>query len=271
MKRKWYSIPYLVWLVIFSVVPLLFIAYFAFTTKSGDWTMANIQKIMQPRYMAVLGESIVTALECTAVCLVIGYPTAYFLASKDLTRKQALVVLIMVPMWMNFLLRTYAMMSLLETNGVINSLLETLGLPKQQLIGTRGAVILGMVYNYLPFMILPIYNSLNKLDDGVLQAAQDLGANSWQTFSRVTLPLSIPGVISGITMVFLPSITTFAISLMLGSGKVYLVGDMIEELFISLGNKNVGSALSLILMILILISIGLMRKADPDGEGGALM
>ena len=271
MKRKWYSIPYLVWLVIFSVVPLLFIAYFAFTTKSGDWTLANIQKIMQPRYMAVLGESIVTALECTAICLLVGYPTAYFLSSRDLSKKQVLVVLIMVPMWMNFLLRTYAMMSLLETNGVLNTMLEAIGLPKLQLIGTKGAVILGMVYNYLPFMILPIYTVLSKLDDGVLQAAQDLGANAWQTFFRVTLPLSVPGIISGITMVFLPSITTFAISLMLGSGKVYLAGDMIEELFISLGNKNVGSALSLILMILILISIGMMRKADPDGEGGALM
>ena len=253
------------------MVPLLFIAYFAFTTKSGEWTIANIQKIMQPRYLAVMGESIATALECTAMCLLIGYPTAFFLASKDLTRKQALVVLIMVPMWMNFLLRTYAMMSLLETNGVINTLLETIGLPKQQFLGTRGAVILGMVYNYLPFMILPIYTVLSKLDDGVLQAAQDLGANSWQTFFRVTLPLSIPGVISGMTMVFLPSITTFAISVMLGSGKVYLAGDMIEDFFINMNNKNVGSALSLILMILILISIGLLRKADPDGEGGALM
>jgi spermidine/putrescine transport system permease protein len=271
LKRKWYSVPYLVWLVIFSVVPLLFVGYFAFTTRSGDWTLANIQKIMQPRYMAVVGESLITALECTLLCLLVGYPTAYFLSSREFSSKQVLVVLIMVPMWMNFLLRTYAMMSLLETNGVINSMLEMLHLPKMQLIGTKGAVILGMVYNYLPFMILPIYTVLKKLDDGVLEAASDLGANAWQTFFRVTLPLSVPGVISGITMVFLPSITTFAISVMLGSGKVYLAGDMIEDLFINMGNKNVGSALSLVLMILILISIGLMRKADPDGEGGTLM
>ncbi|MDO4356934.1 MAG: ABC transporter permease [Clostridia bacterium] len=271
MKRKWYATPYLVWLILFSIVPLVFVGYFAFTTKSGEWTVANFQKILQPMYMSVLGQSIVIALECTAVCLLVGYPTAYFLSSKDLSASQALVVLILVPMWMNFLLRTYAMMSLLETNGVINTALEAIGLPKLQLIGTKPAVVMGMVYNYLPFMILPIYTVLKKIDDGVLEAARDLGANAWQTFFRVTLPLSIPGVISGLTMVFLPSVTTFAITTMLGSGKVYLVGDMIEDFFINMNNKNVGSAISLILMVLIFISIGMLRKADPDGEGGGLM
>ena len=268
MKRSWYAAPYALWMLMFTVVPLLFVCYYAFTTKTGDFTLANITKIFD--YTPVLLDSLRLALYCTVLCLLIGYPAAYFLSSKDLSRSQSLAVLILVPMWMNFLLRTYAMMTLFENNGVLNSLFEALGLPKQQIIGTEGAVLVGMVYNFLPFLILPIYTVLKKLDPRVIEAAEDLGANPFRVISRVVLPLSVPGIVSGITMVFMPAVTTFAISRLMSSGTIYLMGDMIEEYFISMNNRNVGSAMSLVMMVLILISIGLLRKADPEGQGGGL-
>ena len=268
MKRSWYAAPYALWMVMFTVVPLLFVCYFAFTTKSGDFTTANITKIFQ--YTPVLMDSLRLALYCTALCLLIGYPAAYFMSSREMSRNKSLAVLILVPMWMNFLLRTYAMMTLFENNGVINTLLEALGLPKRKMIGTEGAVLVGMVYNFLPFMILPIYTVLKKIDSRVIEAAEDLGANPLRVVTRVVLPLSVPGVVSGITMVFMPAVTTFAVSRLMSSGNIYLMGDMIEEYFITMNNRNVGSAMSLVMMILILISIGLLRRVDPDGEGGGL-
>ena len=268
MKRSWFATPYAIWCVMFTIVPLLFVCYYAFTTKSGAFTLDNLTKITQ--YTPVLMDSLRLALYCTALCLLIGYPTAYFMSSKDMSRGASLSVLILLPMWMNFLLRTYAMMTLFENNGVINSLLEMVGLPKQQMIGTEGAVLVGMVYNFLPFMILPIYTVLKKLDRKVIEAAQDLGANSVNVVLRVVIPLSMPGVVSGITMVFMPAVTTFAISRLMSSGMIYLMGDMIEEYFITMNNRNVGSAMSLVMMIMILISIGLLRRVDPDGEGGGL-
>ncbi len=268
MKRSWYAAPYALWMVMFTVVPLLFVCYFAFTTKSGDFTTANITKIFQ--YTPVLMDSLRLALYCTALCLLIGYPAAYFMSSREMSRNKSLAVLILVPMWMNFLLRTYAMMTLFENNGVINTILEALGLPKRKMIGTEGAVLVGMVYNFLPFMILPIYTVLKKIDSRVIEAAEDLGANPLRVVTRVVLPLSVPGVVSGITMVFMPAVTTFAVSRLMSSGNIYLMGDMIEEYFITMNNRNVGSAMSLVMMILILISIGLLRRVDPDGEGGGL-
>ena len=268
MKRSWYAAPYALWMVMFTVVPLLFVCYFAFTTKSGDFTTANITKIFQ--YTPVLMDSLRLALYCTVLCLLIGYPAAYFMSSREMSRNKSLAVLILVPMWMNFLLRTYAMMTLFENNGVINTLLEALGLPKQKMIGTEGAVLVGMVYNFLTFMILPIYTVLKKIDSRVIEAAEDLGANPLRVVTRVVLPLSVPGVVSGITMVFMPAVTTFAVSRLMSSGNIYLMGDMIEEYFITMNNRNVGSAMSLVMMILILISIGLLRRVDPDGEGGGL-
>ena len=251
MKRSWFAAPYAVWSVMFTIVPLVFVCYYAFTTKSGDFTVDNFTKIVQ--YTPVLMDSLRLAFYCTVLCLLIGYPTAYFMASKDMSRGASLSVLILLPMWMNFLLRTYAMMTLFENNGVINSLLEFFGLPKQQMIGTEGAVLVGMVYNFLPFMILPIYTVLKKLDRKVIEAAQDLGANSINVMARVVIPLSMPGVVSGITMVFMPAVTTFAISRLMSSGMIYLMGDMIEEYFITMNNRNVGSSMSLIMMVLILI------------------
>ncbi|MBQ7519740.1 MAG: ABC transporter permease, partial [Clostridia bacterium] len=211
------------------------------------------------------------ALICTLICLLLGYPAAYFLASKDFNKNQTLFVLILLPMWMNFLLRTYAMMTLFEDNGVINSILQAVGLPKAKLVGTEGAVLLGMVYNFLPFMVLPIHTSLKKMDQRVIEAAEDLGANPVQVFQRVTLPLSLPGVISGITMVFMPSVTTFFIPRVLGGGNTRMFGDLIESTFKTAGNWNLGSALSLIMMVLILISLSILRKADPNGEGGGIV
>ena len=268
MKRSWYAAPYALWMVMFTVFPLLFVCFYAFTTGDGAFTLANISKIFT--YSPVLLDSLRLAFYCTVLCLLIGYPAAYFLASKDLSRFKSLSLLILVPMWMNFLLRTYAMMTLLENNGVFNMILEWLGLPKQRMIGTEGAVLVGMVYNFLPFMILPIYTVLKKLDQRVIEAAEDLGANPIRVLTRVVLPLSVPGVVSGVTMVFMPAVTTFAISRLMSSGMIYLMGDMIEEYFISMNNRNVGSAMSLVMMVLILISIGFLRKVDPDGEGGGL-
>ena len=268
MKRSWYATPYALWMLMFTVVPLLFVCYYAFTTKSGAFTVDNITKIFD--YTPVLMDSLRLAFYCTVLCLLIGYPAAYFMAGKEMSKNKSLAVLILVPMWMNFLLRTYAMMTLFENNGVINTLLEALGLPRQQMIGTEGAVLVGMVYNFLPFMILPIYTVLKKIDQRVIEAAEDLGANPLRVITRVVVPLSVPGVVSGITMVFMPAVTTFAISRLMSSGMIYLMGDMIEEYFISMNNRNVGSAMSLVMMVLILISIGLLRRVDPDGEGGGL-
>ena len=270
MKRSWYAAPYALWMLLFTVVPLLFVCYYAFTDPSGAFTMKNFAEICRPMYLPVLLDSLRLALYCTVLCLLIGYPAAYFLSSRDFSRNQSLVVLILVPMWMNFLLRTYAMMTLFENNGVLNSIFEALGLPKQQIIGTEGAVLVGMVYNFLPFMILPIYTVLKKLDSRVIEAAEDLGANPARVMLKVVLPLSVPGIVSGITMVFMPAVTTFAISRLMSSGMIYLMGDMIEEYFISMNNRNVGSAMSLVMMVLILISIGLLRKVDPEGQGGGL-
>lgn len=270
MKRSWYAIPYALWMILFTIVPLLFVCYYAFSDSSGAFTFGNFVEICRPLYLPVLMDSLRLALYCTIICLLVGYPAAYFMAGKDFSNKQVLTVLILVPMWMNFLLRTYAMMTLFENNGVINTILEALGFKKLQMIGTEGAVVLGMVYNFLPFMILPIHTTLKKMDRSVIEAAEDLGASPMRVLGRVVIPMSIPGVVSGITMVFLPAVTTFAISRLLSSGMIYLVGDMIEDYFISMNNRNVGSAISLVIMVLIIFSIGLLRRVDPDGEGGGM-
>ena len=270
MNRQWYAAPYALWMLLFTLVPLLFVVYYAFTNGQGGFTTANFLKIFQPGYLPVLLDSLKLALLCTALCLLIGYPTAYFLASRDFSANKILVVLILLPMWMNFLLRTYAMMTILENNGLLNTLLEKIGLKKVQIIGTEGAVLLGMVYNFLPFMVLPVYTALKKLDDRVIEAAEDLGADPLRVVTRVVIPQSLPGVVSGITMVFMPAVTTFAITRLLSNGMIYLAGDMIEEYFITLNNRNLGSSISLVMLLLMLISTLLLRKANPDSEGGGL-
>ena len=267
MKRQWYATPYALWMLIFTIVPLLFVIYYSFTAGNGAFTFANITKISEPLFLSSLLESLKLAFFCTIICLLVGYPTAYFLASRDFSSNKMLVVLILLPMWMNFLLRTYAMMNLLENNGLINTLLQKMGMKPLTMIGTEGAVLLGMVYNFLPFMVLPIYTALKKLDAGVIEAAEDLGANPIRVITRVVVPQSIPGVVSGITMVFIPAVTTFAISRLLSNGNIYLMGDMIEEYFITTNNRNLGSSMSLVMLVLVLISTVLLRRLNPEREG----
>ncbi|MDD7367896.1 MAG: ABC transporter permease [Clostridiales bacterium] len=256
-------------MLLFTIAPMIFVVVFAFTGDNG-LTLENLAAVGQSVYLKILWHSLYLALLCTVICLLIGYPAAYFLASKDFSRNKTLFVLFLLPMWMNFLLRTYAMMSLMEDTGIINTLLKAMGLNPIEMIGTEGAVLVGMVYNFLPFMVLPIHTSLKKMDRRVIEAAEDLGANPLEVFKRVVFPLSIPGVISGITMVFMPAVTTFAISRLLGSGRFMLYGDVIEKQFLELNNWNFGSALSLVMMVLIIISISLLNKADPKHEGGAV-
>ena len=267
MKRQWYATPYALWMLIFTIVPLLFVIYYAFTNGQGAFTAANIAKIAEPLYLSSLLESLKLAFFCTVICLLVGYPTAYFLASRDFSSNKMLVVLILLPMWMNFLLRTYAMLNLLENNGLINALLQKIGIGPITMIGTEGAVLLGMVYNFLPFMVLPIYTALKKLDAGVIEAAEDLGASPIRVVTRVIVPQSVPGVVSGITMVFIPAVTTFAISRLLSNGNIYLMGDMIEEYFITTHNRNLGSSMSLVMLVLVLISTVLLRRLNPEREG----
>lgn len=271
MRRTIFSYPYVVWMIIFIFSPMLLIVYYAFT-MNGAFTLASIGASLDPLYMQVLLRSVWMALRATAICLALGYPVAYLLSRMKRTTATLLSVFFVVPMWMNFLLRTYAWQVLLDINGIVNGLLVLAGLPAQQFLYTEGAVMLGMVYNFLPFMVLPIHTVLMKMDSSHIEAARDLGANGAQTFFRVVLPLSMPGVISGITMVFIPAITTFAISRLLGGGKFMMYGDLIENQFLLMQDWGSGSALSFILLILVLISMAIMRRAEGAAgqEGGML-
>lgn len=294
VKRSLFSSPYTLWMLLFTVLPCILIGYYAFTNNSGQFTLENFKHFWDSNfsknqmYMS-LGEeyndlirrgtvnidtllySFWMAFLCTAISFLLGYPAALFMADRNIKIGSTIVFLFIIPMWMNFLLRTIAWMSLLEDNGLINTFLRSIGVSGLQLMYNDGAVLLGMVYNFLPFMVFPIYTSLSKLDPKITEAAQDLGANNLLTFAKVTLPLSIPGVISGITMVFMPSVTTFFIPRILGGGNTMMFGDLIESKFLTEGNWNVGSSLSLIMMVLILASLGILRKADPEGEGGGMI
>ena len=260
--------PYLFWSVSFVVIPLLVIVYYAFTNDEGGFTFSNLAQITTAENLKALGLSILLSFFSTAVCLILAYPLAMILSQRQVSQTCFTVLIFILPMWMNFLLRTMAWQTLLEKNGVINSILSFLHLPALEIINTPFAIILGMVYNFLPFMVLPIYNVLIKIDPNVLNAARDLGANPVQTFVKVTLPLSIPGVISGITMVFVPALTTFVISDLLGGGKILLIGNVIEQSFKQNSNWHVGSGLSLVLMVFIIASMALVAKYDKE-EGGA--
>ena len=295
LNRPLFASPYTLWMIIFTVLPCVLIAYYAFTDVNGAFTLDNFKNFWDSNYdmnkellslgfspeemgftrgsvnVDTLLYSLWMAFLCTAICLVLGYPAAHIMADREFKLGSTLVILFVIPMWMNFLLRTIAWMTLLEDNGLINNLLVRLGLPRAQLMYNSQAVLLGMVYNYLPFMVFPIYNALNKMDYRLSEAAMDLGCNKWRTFYKVTLPLSLPGVVSGITMVFMPAVTTFFIPRLLGGGNTEMFGDLIERTFLTANNWNVGSALSLIMMVLILLSLGLLRKVDPDGEGGNML
>ena len=294
IRRPLFASPYALWMILFTVLPVILIGYYALTDANGAFTLDNFRAFWDSNFtsnkviMEAMGEagaayitrgtvnvdtlvySLWMAFECTLICLVLGYPAALFMADRNMKLGPTLVVLFIIPMWMNFLLRTIAWMSLLEDSGLINTLLKALGFHGVQLMYNSGAVLLGMVYNFLPFMVFPIYTVLSKMDFRLSEAAADLGCNSLQTLWKVTMPLSLPGVISGITMVFMPSVTTFFIPRVLGGGNTMMFGDLIESKFLTEGNWNVGSALSLIMMLLILVSLSILRKADPNGEGGGI-
>lgn len=269
-KKHWLlSGPYLVWTVAFIVIPLLLIVYYGLTTAEGAFTLDNIAQMGRPENLKALWLALLLSLVSTVICLVMAYPLAMILSNMKFNANSFIVMIFIIPMWMNFLLRTLAWQTLLERNGVINMVLKFLHLPTLNIINTPYAIVLGMVYNFLPFMLLPIYNVLIKIDKNVVNAARDLGANSFQTFCRIIFPLSLPGVVSGITMVFVPSLTTFVISDLLGGSKILLIGNVIEQKFKQGSNWNVGSGLSLVLMVFILISMAIMQKYDKNGEGAA--
>ena len=269
MKSKAISFPYVGWMAIFVIAPLIMVVVYAFTTRDGGFTWDNFAAM--GGYLGVFGRSFLLAAIATVICLVLGYPLAFCLARVKPSMRFMANMLIMLPMWMNFLLRTYSWVFLLERNGFFNNLLASIGLPKLDIINTPYAVVLGMVYNFLPFMVLPIFSVIEKIDPKVIEAAQDLGANSRTVFSRVIFPLSLPGVLSGITMTFIPSVSTFAISRLLGGGKNLLLGDLIEMQFLgSAYNPHLGSAISLVMMVIVLVSMGIMNRFG-EGEGEAVV
>ena len=264
-----FAAPFAIWAAIFIVLPLFFVFYHGLTDGEGAFTLANLWEAVQLEYLQALGLSVELALISTLICLVLAYPLCMILQQIKRGRMLLIFLLFLLPLWMNSLLTTMAWQTILEKTGIINSILHALSLPEVTLINTPLAIVIGMVYNFLPFMVLPIYNVLIKIDRDVINAARDLGANSVQTFLKVTLPLTTPGIVSGITMVFIPALTTFVISDLLGGSKILLIGNVIEQEFKQTNNWNAGSALSTILMIFIILSMVLMNKYDKDGEGTA--
>lgn len=265
MKIKLISAPYLIWMIIFILVPLIMIGYFAFTDGDGHFTLQYVSDVAQ--YTPIFIRSIWLAAIATVICLVTAYPIAFILTRMTAKTQSTMLMIVMLPMWMNFLLRTYAWMTLLGNNGLINKMLGFIGLGPFKMLNTEGAVILGMVYNYLPFMILPLYSVMIKIEKNILEAASDLGCNSRLTLFKVVLPLSLPGVTSGITMVFVPAISTFIISRMLGGGGNLLIGDLIEMQFLGNSyNPNLGAGISLVLMVIILLIMTIMNQFSDDDD-----
>ena len=261
--------PHIVWSVLFTVVPLFIMLYFAFTNADGVFTLENIKQI--GLYKKAFGISILYAVIATLITLLIAYPMAYFMTKVNISSQRMLMMIVMIPMWMNFLIRTYSWITILANTGIINTLLKSIGLGPVKLINTPGAVILGMVYDFLPYMILPIYSVLSKLDNRLLEASSDLGANGFTTLKKVIIPLSMPGVVSGITMVFVPSVSTFYISQKLGGIRNELIGDVIEQQFKLNSNYNLGASLSLILMVMIIISLAVMNRFTAEDDGGVIV
>lgn len=268
--------PYILWSALFIVIPLFLIVFFGFTKMEGGayvFSLENFKELMNPLYFKVFWRSIRLAVISTILCLLVGYPTAYIISKSKASRQNILLMLAIIPMWMNFLLRTYAWSAILGREGILNTVLNAIGLNSVNVLYTDAAVLLGMVYNFLPFMILPIYTVLSKLDQDLINAAKDLGANGRQVFSKIIFPLSMPGVVSGITMVFMPAVSTFVISKLLGGGQFMLIGNLIEQQFMSVGDWHFGSAISLFMMIVILITMAIMNRFSDDSEkeGGGLL
>ena len=283
MKRnKLFSIPYVIWMALFVVAPIILVVLYAFTAADGGFTLANFTRM--GNYIGVFVRSFWLALVATAICLVIGYPIAYLISKESKRFQRISMALIMLPMWMNFLLRTYAWMSILENTGLLNRFFSAIGLidlvngilgtnmTHFNMINTPGAVVLGMVYNFLPFMVLPIFSVIEKIDPKVIEAAQDLGADSLTVFRRITFPLSLPGVLSGITMVFIPSVSTFVITKLLGGGMTIMLGDLIEMQFLGAAyNPHLGSAISLVMMVIVLVCMAIMNRFGEGEEGAVLL
>lgn len=269
ISQKMLDKPYLLWSVLFIIVPLVMVVFYAFTDKTGAFTFSNIAQIKN--YFPTILLSVLYGLAATVICVLIGYPFAYALSKHSVNTQRTMVLLVMLPMWMNFLIRTYSLMTILGDSGVVNNLLNALGLKSVHMINTGGAVIFGMVYNFLPYMILPIYTVLSKLDNSLVEAAHDLGSGRATTFRRVILPLSLPGLLSGITMVFVPCVSTFYITQKLGGGQIVLIGDVIETQFQSANNYHLGAALSFVLMILIFVCLGVMNYFDDGTQDGGVV
>ena len=259
------SLPYILWMLVFTLIPLCVVGYYALTdVETGKFTLANLMELGSAA--PVLGQSILYSLISAFICLLLGYPVAYFIAHRSPVVQKFLYMLVMLPMCMSFLLRTLAWVGLLQDTGIINNLLGMVGIGPLKLIRTPGAVILGMVYNYLPYMILPLYATIVKIDPRLIEAAEDLGCNGVQVFSKVILPLSVPGILSGITMVFVPAVSTFYISQKLGNSDTILIGDIIEKWFKQGNNPNLGAALSLVLMLLVFVCTGIMNRFGGDSD-----
>ena len=281
-KLSRFAIPYVIWMALFVVAPIVLVVVYAFSNDLGGFTLENFSKM--GTYAVVFGRSFKLALIATLICLVIGYPVSYLMSREGERFQRAAMVLIMLPMWINFLLRTYSWMSILENNGLLNQVFQKIGLLRLYnglfgtsleyfpMMNTQGAVVLGMVYNYLPFMILPIYSVIVKLDGSLVEAARDLGADGVNVFRRVILPLSLPGVLSGITMVFVPSVSTFAISKMLGGGTELLLGDLIEQQFLGGAyNPQLGAAISLVMMVIVVVCMVVMNRFGEGEEQAVIL
>ena len=259
------SAPYILWMLVFTLIPLCVVGYYALTdVETGEFTLANIKEL--GTYAPHLGKSVLYSLVAACICLVLGYPVAYFIAHRSPVMQKFLYMLVMLPMCMSFLLRTLAWVGLLQDTGIINNFLGLIGIGPLKLIRTPGAVILGMVYNYLPYMILPLYATIVKIDHRLIEAAEDLGCNGVQVFSKVVLPLSVPGILSGMTMVFVPAVSTFYISQKLGNTDTMLIGDVIEKWFKQGNNRNLGAALSLVLMLLVFVCTGIMNRFSGESD-----
>ncbi|MBS7360735.1 MAG: ABC transporter permease [Oscillospiraceae bacterium] len=269
MYKKLMAGPYLLWMIVFTLVPLLFVFYYGFTDSDGSFTLSNITAIADKIHLEALGLSLLLAFLSTAICLLLAYPLALILSKNSSNSRSFIIFIFILPMWINFLLRIIAIRLLIADNGIINNILSFFHLPSMNIMYTPAAIVLGMVYDYFPFMVLPIYNALIKIDRNLLDAAGDLGANSWKKFIKVIFPLSIPGVVSGITMVFVPSISEFVIADILGGGKILLIGNIIEQEFNRGNNWNLGSGISIVLMIFIFISM-MIADRKSSGEEAAL-
>lgn len=270
LLQRYAAAPHIVWSVLFIILPLLFVVYYAFTDGNGSFTLANIAEFFTPTYLKIFGRSVRMAVIATLICLLIGYPTAYFISRQKQKTQRLLILLLMLPMWMNFLIRTYAIMVLIQDTGIINSFLGMFGIGPIHILETESAVILGMVYDYLPYMILPIYSVMSKLDHRLVEAAADLGCNGFGVLRKVILPLTLSGVISGITMVLVPSVSTFYISQKLGGSNSLMIGDVIEQQYNNL-NYNMTASLSLVLMLILMIGLAIVNRYSDSDTGGGIM